>query len=324
MKIKEAILKVLENNETALTYLEVLELINKNKYLDWSNTKTPGDTIAAQLGSFIRHNDSRVKRTKIDKVYKYYLSKYENIIDLNVHSFIESTKTKNEKTYNERDLHILLSSYLKSQNIFSKTIFHEKSLNSKDDSQKWVHPDMIGINFLKLKNKTSNSLMKIVNKSNAFDLVSYEIKKEIKNDYDLKKYFFQAVSNSSWANYGYLVAFEINKNLNDEMERLCQSFGIGVIELKSNPFESEILFQSKYKDLDFKTINKLCEINLDFEKFIGKTENLLEADEKYFNAVNNEFIEFCDNYFNLNSETEFVEYCKLKNIPMEDISLDDL
>jgi hypothetical protein len=44
-------------------------------------------------------------------------------------------------------------------------------------------------------------------------LTSYEIKKEIKTDSELKEYYFQAVSNSSWANYGYLVAFEVGDNL---------------------------------------------------------------------------------------------------------------
>ena len=70
---------------------------------------------------------------------------------------------------------------------------------------------MIGINFLKLKNKSSNSLMKVINQSDAFNLISYELKREIKSDYELKKCFFQAVSNSSWANYGYLVAFDISQ-----------------------------------------------------------------------------------------------------------------
>ena len=35
---------------------------------------------------------------------------------------------------------------------------------------------------------------------------------------DLKKSYFQAVSNSSRANYSYLVALEIGDNLKDEME----------------------------------------------------------------------------------------------------------
>lgn len=317
MTIKEAIIKVLEDQKRALTYLEVLEKIDENKYIDWTNAKTPSDTVGAQLGHFIRQNDSRVKRVKGKKGFEYYSSQYEN--EINLSEIIEkedSSKKTISKSYQERHLHKLLSSYLKSQNTYCKTIFHEKSANSKDDYQKWIHPDMIGINFLNLRNKSSNALMKVINKADAFDLISYEIKREIKSDYELKKCFFQAVSNSSWSNYGYLVAFDISKNLMDEMERLNQSFGIGIIELKSNPYESNILFISKYRELDFKTIDKLCEINSDFEKFINQTETMLIAPDKYIEATRKEFDEFCDSYFSTDSEIE--KYCRDNNIPWED------
>ncbi|MFC5684195.1 HTH domain-containing protein [Flavobacterium sp. MAHUQ-51] len=320
MTIKEALITVLDNYNGTLTYLEVLDKINEKKYIDWTNAKTPADTVSAQLGRFIRHNDTRIKRIKGKKGYEYYSSKYEKQINvshiLNSDSSIQNIQIKTSKTYQERHLHKLLSSYLNSQNIYCKTIFHEKSSNSKDDYQKWIHPDMIGISFLNLQNKASNALMKIINKDDAFDLISYEIKKEIKSDYELKKCYFQAVSNSSWANYGYLVAFEISKNLISEMERLSQSFGIGIIELKANPYESKILFISKYKELDFKTIDKLCEINPDFEKFISQTEITLNAPEKYLKATRKEFIDFCDSFFEKDSEIE--NYCKDNNIPFEE------
>lgn len=318
MTIKEAIIKVLEEQKKALTYLEVLEKIDDKNYIDWGTAKTPSDTIGAQLGSFIRHNDSRVKRIKGKRGFEYYLSKFESEIDLSdvIEKEVETEPNNISKSYQERDLHKLLSSYLKNQNTYSKTIFHEKSANSKDDYQKWIHPDMIGINFLNLKNKSSNALLKIINKADAFNLISYEIKKEIKSDYELKKCFFQAVSNSSWSNFGYLVAFEISKNLLSEMERLNQSFGIGIIELKSNPYESEILFNAKYRELDFKTIDKLCEINPDFEKFINQTENMLSAPDKFIKATRKEFEDSCDSFFN--TDTEIEEYCKAKKIPRED------
>lgn len=44
---------------------------------------------------------------------------------------------------------------------------------------------------------------------------------------------FQAVSNSSWANEGYLVVLqEIDSEVLSELRRLNQSFGIGVIKLE--------------------------------------------------------------------------------------------
>ena len=64
MTIKEAILKVLEEQKSALTYMEVHDKIIEKDYIDWSNAKTPSDTVGAQLGHFIRQNDTRVKRVK--------------------------------------------------------------------------------------------------------------------------------------------------------------------------------------------------------------------------------------------------------------------
>lgn len=322
MTIKEAILKSLEDLQKILTHNEIYEhIINKN-YYNFGDAKTPASTISALLGDFIRKNDQRVKRIKGEKsTYLYYLSKFEQ--DLNVNDIAseitEKTQPKQlmkKQTYNERDLHKLLSSYLKNKNIYAKTILHEESKNSKDDHQKWIHPDMIGIEFLNLTSKINKAFMKILNKSDTFKLTSYEIKKEINTDYELKKYYFQAVSNSSWSNYGYLVALEINDNLKDEMQRLNESFGIGIIELKSNPYESKILFQSKFKELDFKTIDKLCKVNKKYEDFIELIERMLTIDERNYQSVENELNSFCDEYFENDSETK--EYCKKYYIPFDE------
>ena len=210
----------------------------------------------------------------------------------------------------------MLSSYLYSQGIFSKTIYHEKSKNNTDSHQKWIHPDIVGIKFLKLSSKVNNAFMKALNKKDAFKFTSYELKKEINTDYELKKSYFQAVSNSSWANYGYLVAFDINSSLMEEIGRLNQSFGIGVIELKSNPYESKILFHSEYKELDYKTIDKLCKINSSFEKFIELTEKILTAQERYVATTEKELKDSCDVVFK--SDLEITEYCNEKNIPFEE------
>jgi len=321
MTIKEAILKSLEDLKVPSAHNVIYKHIIEKSYYIFTKGKTPEATIAALLGDFIRNNDERVKRIKNTKGrgYLYYLSKYENEISFedNVTSNKETKKSQKIKTsYNERDLHKLLSSYLKNKNIYAKTILHEESKNSKDDHQKWIHPDMIGIEFLQLTSPINKAFMKILNKADTFKITSYEIKKEINTDYELKKSYFQAVSNSSWANYGYLVALEISDNLKDEMERLNQSFGIGIIELKSNPYESRILFQAKYKELDFKTIDKLCRVNEKYEKFIELIERILTIDERNYKSIEKELSNFCDSYFTNDSEIE--KYCEEKFIPYED------
>ncbi|WKZ64512.1 MAG: hypothetical protein QY315_06840 [Saprospiraceae bacterium] len=62
-----------------------------------------------------------------------------------------------------------------------------------------------------------------------------------------------------------MVEFEFSDGLNEEMARLNQSFGIGMIEVNANPYQSKVLFPAVYRDLDFKIIDKLCKINKEFE-----------------------------------------------------------
>lgn len=319
MTIKEAILKSLDDINGLTNYMEVHDHIVKNGYYDFGLAKTPPATISALLGDFIRNGDSRVKRIKQEGgSYAYYLTKNEQDIGIEILSgSTETTSVKlpkvKAKTYNERDLHKLLSSYLKNTKIYSKTIFHEQSKFGKDNNQIWTHPDMVGVKFLNLQTKVSQNFLKSINRVDTFKLSSYEIKKEINSDSELKKAYFQAVSNSSWANYGYLVAFEFSDSLSDEMERLNQSFGIGIIELNANPYQSKILFPATYRDLDFKTIDKLCKINKEFEQFIEQTDRLMTAQERYYKSTEKELDEFCDGYFENDSEIE--KYCKDKNIP---------
>jgi len=323
MTIKEALLKSLEDLGALCSSNEVYQHIISKEYYDttkWTQA-TPSSVVAAALGNFIREGDTRVKRIKKENLFFYYLTKNEQTIDIDKFEQIQIEQTKRNvkiekgKVFVERDLHKLLCSFLKNSGIYTKTIFHEQS-NAKDNNQIWTHPDMVGIRFLKLHNKASQNFLKAINRIDTFKLSSYELKKELNSDSELKKAYFQAVSNSSWANYGYLVAFEISDNLTEEMERLNQSFGIGIIKLNADPFTSKILHQAKYKELDFKTIDKLCKLNKEFEKFIEQTEKLMTAEERYYKSTEKELDEFCDDYF-LN-DTEVQNYCKEKNIPTDE------
>ena len=319
MTIKEAILKSLDEINNLTNYFEIHNHIIKSNYYEFGSAKTPASTISALLGDFIRKGDTRVKRIKQEGgSYSYYLTKNEQNIGVEILSgdnevlTIKPVKTNKSKTYEERDLHKLLSSYLKNTDTYSKTIFHEQS-NGKDNNQIWTHPDMVGIKFLNLQTKASQNFLKSINRVDTFKISSYELKREINSDSELKKAFFQAVSNSSWANYGYLVAFEFSDSLNEEMARLNQSFGIGIIKLNANPYQSKILYPSVFRDLDFKTIDKLCKMNKEFEKFIEQTEKLMTASEKYVSGAEKELDEFCDNYFA--NDTEVENYCKDKHVP---------
>jgi hypothetical protein len=318
MTVKEAILESLERLNTKATYQEVTEYIKINKLYE-SEGKTLDNTVSSLLGDFIRKGDIRIGRIKNGRTYFYYLTKnsLEEEKFLGTDIEIKQNKKNNKLDFHERDLHLLFVSYLKSQNIFAKTILHEESKNSKDDTQKWVHPDIIGVKFTKLNSEITAKLLKTLEKKDSCEIISYELKKEINSDYELKKSYFQAVSNSSWSNKGYLVAMDINTNLYQEVERLNKAFGIGVIKLSSNPFESQILFQSSYRDLDYQMIDKLCNINEKYKEFVEQIEKILNADERYLNSSLVEFANKCDRYYE--KDDEILSYCKAKNIPTEDI-----
>lgn len=191
MTIKEAILLSLAELNGLANSGDVLEHILKRSYYDFGTAKTPGSTISALLGDFIRNGDTRVKRVKQSGgTYSYYLTKNEQEISSELllgFDDEEEPKVQKVKSYSERDLHKLLSSYLKNTKVYSKTIFHEQSKNGKDSNQIWSHPDMVGIKFLNLQTKVSQNFLKSINRVDTFKISSYELKKEINSDSDLKK-----------------------------------------------------------------------------------------------------------------------------------------
>ena len=215
------------------------------------------------------------------------------------------------KTFDERSLHKLFCNYLRSRNIYAKTIFHEKSSTKVDSAQKWVHPDIVGVQFEEFNNDATLALLKATEPKETVHIYSYELKRKIDSDYQLKHCYFQALSNSSWANFGYLVAFEIADGLDEEMERLNNAFGIGVILMQAD--ESKILYPAREKALDYNTIEKLNNLNSDFCTFITKLSKVLNAAKDYTTDAKQSFEKICDKIFDTDEELE--KYCIDHNIP---------
>lgn len=218
---------------------------------------------------------------------------------------------KSSKSFDERSLHKLFCSYLRTRNIYAKTIFHEKSSTKIDNAQKWVHPDIVGVQFEEFQNDATLSLLKATEPKETVHIYSYELKRKIDSDYQLKQFYFQALSNSSWANFGYLVAFEIADGLEDEMERLNNAFGIGIILMQAT--EATVLFPAREKALDYITIEKLNRINKQFCEFISKLSKVLLASKDYTDVARDSLIAICDKVFETDEEID--AYCKEHNIP---------
>ncbi len=242
-----------------------------------SSGKTPVNTLSARISTDVK----RGKSSKFVKVSKkpsrYKLNNGDNEIETADEPIIESETNKSK--FKERDLHILLSSYVKANEHFgclTKTIYHEISKKRKSGINKWLHPDIVGVHF-PFESYTENTLKLFdVLKVNPYKLYSFEMKIELSFS-NLRECYFQAVSNSSWAHEGYLVALHIKdeSDLLDELRRLNNAFGIGVIRLNPEHFmQSEILFSAKEQEsLDWDTVNRLVAENADFAKFL---DNFME------------------------------------------------
>jgi len=172
--------------------------------------------------------------------------------------------------YTERELHPFLSSFAKYGlgAVLTKTIFHENS--SKRNWTEWLHPDIVGFWF-PFEDYTPELLALAGNVMSIARFYSFEMKREITFS-NLRSSFFQAVSNSSWAHEGYLVAANIDEteSFRGELGRLSGSFGIGVIELVlDDPESSQIICPAKRKlNIDWDGANKLAKENPQFKHFL--------------------------------------------------------
>jgi hypothetical protein len=347
--LNDAILQALADLNSPATYDEVYKKIIADNYYQL-NGLTPASTVSAHLSGFIKRGDVRVARIKdrnrTNNPYIYYLTANQDIIDqqVNQEDFDDQIGPVNREidsptqgepnaqgTLLEKSLHRLLITYLASSriNIHALTIPHEMS-NRNDKAQTWTHPDIVGVEFINLHNDVSRNLQRAINTSAAFKISSIEVKISINSDKELKEGFFQAVSNSSWANYGYLAALEFrdDRHIRDEMERLNESFGIGFIEISATAFESKILYPSRHRELDFKTIDKLCGNNEQFRKFIENINNVLHhrtdprTEELYYNQLK---LFFQDKEIDKPmAGGDIINWCKENNIPLdEDLNIKD-
>lgn len=254
-----------------------------------STGKTPWQSIGAYLYTNIKDNPDTTPFIQTSKrPARFTLKGIQQSIDHIPR--VLNAPIPSKALFNERDLHPLLSTFVYSNQHFkcyTKTIYHERSAKEKSGKNKWLHPDIVGVYFP--FDDYDHKTLKMIElfSENAIKLFSFEMKIEI-DMLHLREYFFQAVSNSSWANEGYLVALKYSDDSEfyDEMRRLNNSFGIGFIRLdEKNVDQSEILLPAKVNSsLDWETINRLTEENPDFNEFIdsiNKDHQVKEVRGKY-------------------------------------------
>ncbi len=289
--------KVLEQAEEPLSAEEIWERaceMGLDKELS-SIGKTPIATLGSQLGEHDISNDKKqfyVTNNK-KRPFRYWLKSREREFppqetpdakeEDDEQSECSDATEKQKTSFNERDLHPLLVKFLSEDpnfRLLCKTIRHEECKKGKEGECKWNYPDIVGVYFP--YNKYKGETLKFLHHTGQkrHKIFSFELKKELSLS-NLKERYFQAVSNSTWANEGYLVVFGIKDKYKDkvldELKRLNQSFGIGVIKLESEISNSKILLPAKEREIDIPTLNMLIEQSpKDFKPFMEKINKQIE------------------------------------------------
>jgi len=104
--------------------------------------------------------------------------------------------------------------------------------------------------------------------------------KVVLNTSNVREAFFQTVSNSSWANYGYLVAAQVDSKVMDELRMLHGLHGIGLIQMNAEDvLESQVLIPARLREqVDWDTFNRLTVENADFRAFAKRVKHFHQTD----------------------------------------------
>ena len=191
--------------------------------------------------------------------------------------------TPSSGLFDEYGLYPMLSKYLWSElHIYPKRIDEKKASNRQGSrGNKWLYPDLVGMEDLTTDwhREIKDAVKEYA--SQKTKLWSFEVKTSL-NRSNVREAFFQAVSNSSWANFGYLAAAEIKgSNTIKELRMLFSLHGIGLIQVDpENPVKSQILIPAREKpEVDWATCNRLTLENKDFLQFVTLVRQFHQTDD---------------------------------------------
>ena len=291
--------EVLKDAKEPLTYKQIWENAKSEPQELYKKVGSKGDTpehtLRVSITNDINKNGENSKFIfATEKPRTFWLKERKNELP----PILEKLKQKIQETqekeieekykFKEREIHPLLVNFINNDedfNIRAKTIHHESSKKEEKGKNRWNYPDIVGVRFPFDNEKMSGATLDLLQNINQiqYKLYSFELKIII-NFSNLKECYFQAVSNSSWANEGYLVAFDIDVNVIEELKRLKASFGIGVIQLDIKELKPKIILPSSQRELDIETLNMLVNDSPDFNIFIEDINNIIKA--KSSNLVN--------------------------------------
>jgi hypothetical protein len=252
--------------------------------------KTDADLVqqlVAEIGSRrpdLQKREPNLKTTE-GRPRKYYYSTMSDVAEVSAAENIDVAPVADaaEAKIDEHALYPLLSLYLSDElGVYSKRIEEKRSSNKRGpNGNRWLYPDLVGMEDLGAE--WHREVRDCVNQysDKRTKLWSFEVKLLI-NRSNVRECFFQAVSNSSWANFGYLVAAEIEgQETMKELRMLFGAHGIGLIKLDvENPAESQVLIPARERDkIDWDMANRLGNENRDFLEYLKLIKQFYQTGE---------------------------------------------
>lgn len=211
-------------------------------------------------------------KTTAERPKKYYWSNKTDEEEVEEPTDEDVTTEKVKDKLQEADLYPILASYLHTElGVYCKRIDERRSSNNlKSGSNQWLYPDLVGMEDLFSEwNADVRQLVDVTSQPKA-RLWSFEVKIKV-NRANLRQVYFQAVSNSTWANFGYLVAAELSgDDTMTELRMLHGLHGIGVVQIDpENPTESQIIIPARERsDVDWATCSRIAKENRDFRDYL--------------------------------------------------------
>ena len=270
--------------EIAEWIFEIYQDDARKKQQESKATVFPLDSDEAVIGAYaaeissgrpqLQKREPKIRITT-DRPRKYYYTKSSN----NAEDHTEGNSKPDSTDHKESDLYPKLAEFLWSEfKVRSKRI--EESVSSKKlgkGANYWLHPDIVGMEVQGRDWSKEVEELASLHYNRGTTLWSFEVKSKI-DIHSLRKSFFQSVSNSSWANYGYLVAKELDDQALPDLRTLSASHGIGFILLNfDNPSESGIMLHAKYRpEVDWGAVNRLAGQN---DHFKGYIQNIIEVEK---------------------------------------------
>ena len=191
----------------------------------------------------------------------------------------ETIRESNESS--EHSLYPILETFLRDSRGLSPMRIDEKTSSGRGGagSSHWLHPDLVALEDIS-SSWTETQIRSLIThyRHEVIRIWSFEVKKELTIS-NLRSSYFQAVSNSGWAHFGYLVAENVDERALKEAEILFGVHGVGIISLeREEPNSSQILIPARERaTLDWKSVARLSEENSDFSKFLSWVDVLYKT-----------------------------------------------